>query len=54
MSRMGALESSLNTATFVFEQDRVIRLVRRFQSPIVVDGRLFVAGDDALYAFVVR
>jgi hypothetical protein len=54
MSCTGSRESSLNTATFVFKQDEDMGLVRRFQSPIVVDGRLFVAGDDALYAFVVR
>ena len=35
-------------------QDEHMGLVRRFQTPIVVNGRLFVAGDDALYAFVVR
>jgi hypothetical protein len=29
-------------------------LVRRFQTPIVVNGRIFVAGEDALYAFTVR
>ncbi len=54
MSRMGTRETSLNTASFVFKQGEDMRLVRRFQSPIVVDSRLFVAGDDALYAFVVR
>jgi hypothetical protein len=35
-------------------KDERMGLVRRFQTPIVVDGRLFVAGDDALYAFTVR
>jgi hypothetical protein len=35
---------SLNTATFVFKQDQDMGLVRRFQSPIVIDGRLFVVG----------
>jgi hypothetical protein len=29
-------------------------LVRRFQTPIVVNGRVFVAADDKLYAFVTR
>jgi hypothetical protein len=51
---MGVRAFSVNTAAFVFKQDDDITLVRRFQSPIFVDGRLFVAGDDALYAFVVR
>ncbi len=54
MSRMGALESSLNTTTFVFKQDKDIRWFGASNCRIVVDGRLFVAGDDALYAFVVR
>ncbi|HEX6465052.1 MAG TPA: hypothetical protein VFZ98_11375, partial [Vicinamibacterales bacterium] len=26
-------------------------LVRRYQTPIEVNGRVFVAGEDALYAF---
>jgi hypothetical protein len=30
-----------------------MKTVRRYQSPIVAKGRLFVAGDDALYAFTV-
>jgi len=30
----GRLESSLNSGTFVFKQDKDIGLVRRFQSPI--------------------
>jgi hypothetical protein len=32
---------ALNTATFVFKQDKDIRLVRRFQSPFVMDGAFF-------------
>jgi hypothetical protein len=36
-----ALESSLYTAAFVFNQDKDITFVLPFQSPIVVDGRLF-------------
>jgi len=34
--------------------DEQMTFVRRFQTPIVVNGRVFVAGDDALYAFTVR
>ena len=35
-------------------QDERMGLVRRFQTPIVVNGRIFVAADDKLYAFVIR
>ena len=35
-------------------QDDQMSLVRRFQTPIVVNGRIFVAADDKLYAFVTR
>jgi hypothetical protein len=35
-------------------QDERMSLVRRFQTPIVVNGRIFVAADDKLYAFVTR
>jgi len=35
-------------------QDERMSLVRRFQTPIVVNGRIFVAADDKLYAFVIR
>jgi NAD-specific glutamate dehydrogenase len=34
--------------------DERMSLVRRFQTPIVVNGRIFVAADDKLYAFVIR
>lgn len=34
--------------------DERMSLVRRFQTPIVVNGRIFVAADDRLYAFVAR
>jgi hypothetical protein len=29
-------------------------LVRRFQTPIAVDGRIFVAADNQLYAFTTQ
>lgn len=32
----------------------VMSLVRRFQTPIVAKGRMFVAADDQLYAFGTR
>lgn len=35
-------------------KDEQMTLVRRFQTPIVVNGRIFVAGDNRLYAFVMR
>ena len=35
-------------------QDEQMSLVRRFQTPIAVNGRIFVAADDRLYAFVTR
>jgi hypothetical protein len=35
-------------------QDERMSLVRRFQTPIVVNGRVFVAADDKLYAFATR
>src|ERR1700674_1576995 len=35
-------------------QDERMTLVRRFQTPIVVNGRVFVAADEKLYAFVTR
>jgi hypothetical protein len=28
--------------------------IRRFQTPIAVDGRIFVAADDGLYAFTTQ
>jgi hypothetical protein len=34
--------------------DERMSLVRRFQTPIVVNGRIFVAADDRLYAFVAQ
>jgi hypothetical protein len=35
-------------------QDERMGLVGRFQTPIVVNGRIFVAADDKLYAFATR
>jgi hypothetical protein len=35
-------------------QDERMSLVRRFQTPIVLNGRIFVAADDRLYSFVTR
>jgi hypothetical protein len=35
-------------------QDERMSLVRRFQTPIVVNGRILVAADDRLYAFGTR
>jgi PQQ enzyme-like repeat protein len=35
-------------------QDERMSMVRRFQTPIVVNGRIFVAADDNLYSFVTR
>jgi hypothetical protein len=32
-------------------EDEQMTLVRRFQTPIAVDGRIFVAADSELYAF---
>jgi hypothetical protein len=28
--------------------------IRHFQTPIVVNGRIFIAADDELYAFTIR
>jgi hypothetical protein len=42
------------TGNVIFDgggRDERMRSVRRFQAPIVANGRLFVAGDDELYAF---
>lgn len=33
-------------------KDEQMSLVRRFQTPIAVNGRIFVAADNRLYAFV--
>jgi hypothetical protein len=34
--------------------DEEMGIVRRFQTPIAVNGRIFVAGDNELYAFAMR
>ena len=34
--------------------DEQMSSIQHFQTPIVVDGRIFVAADNELYAFTVR
>jgi outer membrane protein assembly factor BamB len=34
--------------------DEQMSLVRRFQTPIAVNGRIFVAADNGLYAFLAQ